>query len=172
MANYESPDYQIILTEGNFEIRTYEAFYMVTYEKSQNAQTNLSGRNSAFGTLFRYISNENASREKISMTVPVIMESEQDQLKMAFVVPKEKWDAIPKPLDPNLKITQFDAGKYGVLSYRGSWSSDKEQQKAEELRAWVEKKGYSVTSGYKMAVYNGPFVPALFRHNEILVKVA
>ena len=93
-------------------------------------------------------------------------------MKMAFVVPKEKWDAIPKPLDPSLKITQFDAGKYGVISYRGSWSSGKEQQKAEELRAWLEKKGYSVTSGYKMAVYNGPFVPALFRHNEILVKVA
>ena len=59
MSKYESPDYQIILTEGNFEIRNYEAFYMVTYEKSQNALTNQSGRNSAFGTLFRYISNEN-----------------------------------------------------------------------------------------------------------------
>jgi len=40
-----------------------------------------------------------------------------------------------------LKINQCDAGKYGVLADRGSWSSEKEQQKAEELRAWVEKKG-------------------------------
>ena len=55
------------------------------------------------------------NNRKISMTVPVIQELAGEQMKIAFVVPKEQWENIPEPTSPWLTVKKFDSGLFAVI---------------------------------------------------------
>ena len=60
---YETQSYEVIKTVGEAELRFYPSVMM--------AKTSV---NSGFSSLFRYISGNNTSQQKISMTTPVHMD--------------------------------------------------------------------------------------------------
>ena len=99
MGKYETPKYDILLRENEFEIREYVDFFVVEYENSKDPEIQ-----EGFRTLFKYISNDNVDKEKISMTVPVIQQEFRENKKMAFVVPKKFGTEIPKPNNPNVEV--------------------------------------------------------------------
>ena len=167
MSKYESPDYDILIKEDEFEIRKYVDFFIVEYDNVNDPEI----RN-AFGSLFRYISNDNKENKKISMTTPVIQEVTKDNMKMAFVVPKEFGDRIPSPNNPNLKLKKFDEGLFAVISYSGFSSKSKEEKMKNTLETWILEKDYLLLSNFMLAFYNPPFVPPMFRRNEIWVRIA
>lgn len=166
MGRYETPDYNVVLEEGNFEIRDYKDFYIVEYDNDNDP-----GIQRGFGTLFNYISSDNRENEKIKMTVPVIEELKGNKKKMAFVVPSKFGDKIPKPNNPNLNVKKFLTGRFAVIRYSGSSNKAKEDDKKDKLSAWLREKGYSEVSNYMLAFYNAPFIPPMFRRNEIIVRV-
>lgn len=84
MSKYETPDYEVIEKEDDFELRRYDDFYIVEYNNETDPDINR-----GFKTLFNYISSENKENEKMSMTVPVIQEKTETNKKMAFVVPEK-----------------------------------------------------------------------------------
>ena len=167
MGRYETPEYDVIEKEGNFEIRDYSDFYIVEYANAHDPNMN-----NGFGTLFNYISKGNKQHEKINMTVPVIMESTETGSKMAFILPKDNWQNIPEPNDDRLRVQPFQKGRFACIQYSGSWSSQKEQENTQKLREWLKSKNLTPQSTMMMAVYNGPYVPAVFRRNEILVRIS
>ena len=62
---YEEPSYELLSTTEQYEVRRYyERLVVQTLEES--------GRNQAFRRLFKYISGDNNTASKISMTVPVL----------------------------------------------------------------------------------------------------
>ena len=69
-AGYESAEYKVIESDGNFEVREYPDLMLVATTTKIDAQ----GRDGSFMKLFRYISGANESEQKISMTTPVFME--------------------------------------------------------------------------------------------------
>ncbi len=166
MSVYETPDYEVLLKENPFEIRRYSDFLMVEYENEEDPLSN-----NGFGTLFRYISNDNEEKKRISMTIPVIEEMTDKKRKMAFVIPKKHWEHAPKPNDPNLSIKSFDSGSFAVIRYSGLSNRQKEQKKLEHLVEWVDQKGYRRVSNAMLAFYNSPFALPMVRRNEIMVKV-
>jgi len=166
MFNYETPYYEVIKTDNPIEIRLYENFYMVEYDNKNDPNIN-----NGFGTLFRYISSDNTENQKISMTIPVIEEMKDDRLKMAFVVPKEHWEKIPKPNNPNLSIKEFEKGYFAVIKYSGFSNKNKEKDKLEKLEDWIAKNDYSKVSNPMLAFYNPPITPPMFRRNEIMIRV-
>lgn len=166
MGRYEHPEYQVILTETPYELRKYETFTVVEY--SNDADPNA---DAAFRTLFRYISSDNKEHRKINMTVPVIEEIESGNMKMAFVVPKDFREQTPEPMNPLLKVKTIEGGVFAVINYGGRSNASTEQEMTENLTRWIQGKGYQRISNFMLAFYNDPFTPALFRHNEILVKV-
>ena len=114
MSKYESPDYEVLLKEDEYEIRKYVDFFIVEYENDMDPEIN-----KGFGTLFNYISSDNKDSEKISMTTPVIQQMNKEVKKMAFVVPGKFGQQIPEPNNPNLKVKKFDQGLFGVIRYSG-----------------------------------------------------
>ncbi len=164
MSKYETPDYDVVIKEDDFEIRKYADFFVVEYE---NDQENTSG----FQTLFSYISSDNKENEKISMTVPVIQDVLKENKKMAFVVPGKYADQVPQPNNPNLKVKKFKAGLFGVIEYSGFSNSSKELKMTKKLEGWIREHNYKKDSNYMRASYNPPFVPPMFRRNEIWVRV-
>ncbi|MDW7671959.1 MAG: heme-binding protein [Bacillota bacterium] len=166
MGFYETPEYEVVLKDSPFEIRRYSDFLMVEYENEEDPFSQ-----NGFGTLFRYISNDNEERQRISMTVPVIEEMTEEKRKMAFVVPRKHWENTPKPNNPHLGIKSFDSGIFAVIRYSGLSNRQKEQENWERLVEWADQKGYRRVSNAMLAFYNSPFALPMVRRNEIMVRV-
>lgn len=167
MAYYERPEYKLIKKDGDFELRKYEKFYIVKYRDSKDINLN-----SGFQTLFSYISKNNSKNQKISMTVPVIEEKKEDAMTMSFVVPKEFFSDIPKPKDSRLEIEDVDHGYYAVVSFKGTSNEIIEKKQENSLKDWVERNQWEIVDDFMVAYYNPPFIPGIFKKNEIWVKIA
>ena len=166
MEKYESPQYDVTLKEDAYEIRTYSEFYVVEYDNANDPQIDR-----GFGTLFNYISNDNANNTKIAMTVPVIEEVSHQKKKMAFVVPGKFGDHIPKPNNDHLTVKKFEGGLFAVIAYSGFSNETKETKMRERLQTWLIEKGYKSYGNYMLAFYTPPFVPPMFRKNEIMIRI-
>lgn len=166
MSQYESPEFEIVQKEESFELRKYPAFYLVEYDNASDPNIE-----NGFNKLFAYIGSNNSENKKISMTIPVIEEVKSDQRKIAFVVPKSFGDKIPKPKSKHLNVTAFEEGLYAVITYSGRSTDSMERQKSEMLHQWIQKKHWTIQSNDKLAIYNAPFTPGIFRKNEIMIKV-
>lgn len=166
MGRYESPDYTMKEKEGAFEIREYQEYYVVKYKENEDPM--ISG---GFQTLFRYISRNNEKETKISMTVPVIEKKEEDLYTMSFVLPKEHHQDIPLPKDRRLQIEKVQRGIYATITYSGVSTAKVENEQELRLHEWLTKKGYRASGETRVAYYNPPFVPGLFRRNEIWIPV-
>lgn len=166
MSKYETLDYDVILKDGDFEIREYFDFHIVEYDNENDPNIE-----SGFGTLFKYISSDNRENEKISMTIPVIEELDGEKKKMAFVVPGKFGDRIPEPNNSNLNIKKFNRGLFATVLYSGFSNKSKEAKMKKRLYEWLQVKGYEIQSNYMLAFYNPPIVPPMFRRNEILVRI-
>jgi hypothetical protein len=44
-------------------------------------------------------------------------------------------------------------------------------QKTEELSDWLVRNGITPKSNFVVALYNPPFIPGIFRRNEIIVDI-
>merc|ERR1712187_728924 len=92
-TSYEAAPYQVIRTDGDFEVREYPDINLVSIN-SENG-------NQGFRDLFNYISGDNEMNEKIPMTVPVYMQDVDNMEKMAFVMPADMVD-VPAPTNPEV----------------------------------------------------------------------
>lgn len=164
MSKYETLNYDVVLKEDNYEIRKYSDFFIVEYE---NIDENTSG----FRALFKYISNDNKENKKIAMTTPVIQEMIDENKKIAFVLPDKYFNQIPEPNNPDLRVKKFDQGLFGVIQYSGFSNKRKELEMMEKLEGWILKNFYIKKSNYMLASYNAPFMPPMFRRNEIWIRV-
>lgn len=167
MSKSETPDYDVLLKEKECEIRQYPEFFIVEYEDTNDPKIK-----NAFGSLFKYISDDNKEKKKIAMTSPVIEEVTDGMKKMAFVAPREFGVNIPEPNNPKLKVKEFETGLLGVIQYSGLSHRSKKLKMMDKLEHWLSQKGYNRESEYMLAFYNAPFVLPMFRKNEIWVRVS
>ncbi|PHQ32273.1 SOUL family heme-binding protein [Rhodopirellula bahusiensis] len=179
-AGYESAEYKVIESDGEFEIREYPDLMLVATKTKIDAQ----GRDGSFMKLFRYISGANEAEQKISMTTPVFMENDQadSEVQMGFVMPKEvAVEGVPSPTGPNVDVRKRAGGRFAVLRFPGKLDKKLAKESEAKLRAWMETKGLTAavneddesnnTSGVEAASYDPPFTPAALRRNEVLIRL-
>lgn len=183
MATEEAP-YTVIKTDDIFELREYAP--QVLAEIIVDGDLEGAG-NKAFRPLFRYISGDNKSRGKISMTVPVSQEQKGEEIAMTAPVSQQsvqgKWavsfmmpasftmETLPTPDDPNIKLRQVPARRVAAVRYSGFWSEEKYLLNKEKLEKWIKENRFTVTGEPVWARYNAPFTPWFMRRNEILIPV-
>lgn len=179
MAKYETPEYQVIKSYKNIEIRKYSSYLVAevitTGERDKAA-------NEAFMILFNYISGNNLPSEKIPMTVPVSQKGEKismtvpvEQLrgdnswKMSFVLPsKYNMENIPKPKDARIKIYKQEASKRAVIRFSGFSSDSNLSKNKQKLDNYIKENDIKVKSEAIYAFYNAPFTLPFLRRNEIM----
>jgi hypothetical protein len=167
MSYHESPSYTLIMSEPPFEIRLYENFSIVEYDNDADLESD-----GGFRTLFSYISQENASKAKISMTVPVFERVKGQGKKMAFVVPKAYSGNVPAPLNPYLKVETIEPTQFAVIRFSGLMRRTKEQQQLTLLKDWAKRKHLNLIGEPIIAYYNAPFTPPFLRRNEVLMAIS
>jgi effector-binding domain-containing protein len=184
MATDEAP-YTVIKTDDIFELREYAP--QVLAEIIVDGDLEGAG-NKAFRPLFRYISGDNKSRDKIAMTAPVSQEQAGEKISMTAPVSQQsvqgKWavsfmmptsysmENLPTPDDPNIKLRQVSARRVAVVRYSGFWSEKKFLRYQQELENWITANNLKVIGEPVWARYNPPFTLWFLRRNEILIAIA
>ncbi len=143
-AAYESAEYKVVESDGNFEVREYPDMMLVATTTKIDAQNSEgTGRDVSFMKLFRYISGANESDQKISMTTPVFMENDKadSKVQMGFVMPKEvAAEGVPAPTAADVSVRKRVGGRFAVLRFPGRLDAKLAKESETKLRAWMETK--------------------------------
>ncbi len=174
-AAYETAEYQVVESDGKFEIREYPDLMLVATKSRLDAQ----GRDGSFMKLFRYISGANESDKKIAMTTPVFMENNKEDaaVQMGFVMPKDiSAEGVPAPRGEGVNVRKRAGGRFAVLRFSGQLNSKSAKESEAKLRSWMASKGLVAddsvgSSGVETAGYDPPFTPGPLRRNEVLIRL-
>jgi hypothetical protein len=180
----EEATYTVVENDGEFEIRDYAPHVLA--ETVVRGPFGRAG-NEAFRMLFRYISGDNRSRQKVAMTAPVSQEPSGEKIAMTAPVGQQpaegRWivsftmpasstlETLPEPGDPQVTLRQVPARRMAALRYSGVWTETSYLRHKMKLESWVRTRGLRVAGDPVWARYNPPFAPWFLRRNEILVPV-
>jgi hypothetical protein len=180
----EEPQYAVIKTDGDFEIRRY-APYIVAETVVTDADQE-SGTNVGFRRLAGFIFGNNRTKEsiemtapvtttrseKIAMTAPVETSRKGDDVVMAFMMPSQyTLETLPEPTDSGVLIRQVPERVMAVLKFSGSWSEERFQEQTGKLQEWLRKHDVKAMGAPVVARYNAPWTPWFMRRNEIQIEV-
>jgi hypothetical protein len=166
-AATETPSYEVIKKDGDFEIRRYPALALAKATMGTSESNN-----SPFGKLFKFISGANERQEKIAMTAPVLIDRDQKNGSMSFIIPKEvAAKGAPEPSASDLSIAQMPGGRVATLRFGGSMDTQKESEAIERLRTWLKDQGIKPGESALAAYYDPPWTPPFMRRNEVLIPL-
>jgi effector-binding domain-containing protein len=180
----EEAAYTVIKKDTHFEIRDYAPHIIAETVVQGNLKD---AGDTAFKKLFRYISGDNRSRDKVSMTAPVSQKPGGKKIEMTAPVAqqrdKESWvvsfmmptsytiKTLPEPEDNEITLRQVPARRMAAIRYSGFWSEEGYLRHKAELESWINKMGLTVVGVPIWARYNPPFMPWFLRRNEVLIPI-
>ena len=172
----EEPKYQILKSNKNYEIRKYKDRLAV--------EVTYSNEDSGFRYLFNYISGENTTAEKVSMTVPVtqsvkidmtapVTQSKKDgKMVMQFFLPsKFTFNTAPKPTNSRVSLVVLEGDIYAVVKYSGRVTNKNFQKHYQQLKEFLIEDNINFIEPPIRATFNGPFTLPVFRRNEVMMKI-
>jgi hypothetical protein len=180
----EEAKYDVVVKENNFEIRDYAPHIVAETLVEGNLED---AGSKAFNKLFRYISGNNRSREKVAMTAPVSQEQAREKIAMTAPVGQQfvegKWavsfmmpasytlESLPEPADAAVRLRKVPARRMAVVQYSGFWSEKSYLEHKSELEAWLDARQLQRLGTPLWARYDAPFTPWFLRRNEIMIPV-
>ncbi|WP_251366936.1 heme-binding protein [Polynucleobacter sp. MG-Unter2-18] len=187
----EEPKFSIIEKSEPFELRAY-APQLVAEVKVEGDLDAASSQ--GFRLIAAFIFGQNQVSEKITMTVPVGIETSQstkiamtvpvgieaskdsvkgvNQWVFSFVMPSEYTMAtLPKPINPLVTIRELPAQKRAAITFSGFYNDAKVLEKTKALEEWIKSKQWQAIGSPQFARYNPPWSIPFMRRNEILITV-
>jgi len=184
----ESPRYKTVHKDNKFEIREYEEYILAEVEIDGDFSSALQ---KGFRVLADYIFGGNTSKAHIKMTVPVTQQAagsekiemtapvtsspveEGKKYIIAFTMPsKYTLETLPDPANKTISFRKVAKHRVATLRFSGNLNSKLATRKAKELETLLQENKYSKKSGFVFAQYNPPWIPGLFRRNEVLAEVS
>jgi hypothetical protein len=165
-AGYESAPYEVVRSDGKYELRDYPGLTLVETIPLENGKAD-----GGFNRLFGFITGANETKQEISMTTPVFMSNTESNETMAFVMPAALTsDVVPKPTDGSLRVRVVAAGRFAVLRFSGGRNAENETLNLELLKTWMSTQGLSSTSAPVYGYFDPPWTPAFLRRNEVMLR--
>lgn len=164
-AGYASAPYKTLRREGDFELRDYPALTL--------AETSLRESDGSFMRLFHFIGGQNAAKQRIAMTTPVIMGGTGTNATMAFVMPASASESsIPQPTEPAVVIKTLPSGTFAVLRFSGRRNQANEANAVNRLAGWLAQEKLSPIESPLFAYFDPPWTPAFLCRNEVMFRLA
>ena len=184
IRNTPEPQYQVLLLEGEFEIRSYPSLLIAeTLVGNDYKEASSIGFKRLAGYIFGGNTRQEqmamttpvlreANNEKIAMTAPVLQQNEGRQWRMSFVMPVGySLKTLPIPLDSNVTLKQLPIKKVAVLQYSGSLNEDVIFQNSQKLLIWLNQRSLKPISPARSAAYDPPWTLPMLRRNEIHIDI-
>lgn len=189
----EQQPYELVQRYADFELRRYPVHAVAEVEVS--ASFDRAG-NAAFRPLFKYISGNNAGRQSLAMTAPVIQSAAPQSRKMqmtapvlqsgppaegksddgpylvAFVLPDGMTeDAAPVPADPLIRIRTVPGSTAAAIRFSGGGSGSAFAKRNRTLQDAIAAAGMRASGPPRFARFDPPFKPWFLRRNEAIQDV-
>lgn len=183
----EEPQYQLLQSDGAFELRQYEPVLLAQVEVDGEAGA---ARNAGFRLLAGYIFGGNQGQKKIAMTAPVTQAAAPPGEKIAMTAPvtqaaagPARWrvsftmpraytlDTLPTPNDARVQFVTLPGDRRAVIRFDGFSSESNLGRHRALLEAWVQQRGLRPVGDYVSAFYNDPMTLPWNRRNEWWVAV-
>ena len=183
MSNVEQPDYKLITSKENIEIRDYTPMIIAEVEVPGERKEAI---REGFKILADYIFGNNTSTnqmdmtapvthelsEKMAMTAPVLQEKQMEKWKVRFVMPKKyTFDTLPKPNSKNVILIQLPARRFAVIQFSGLADDENIKQHTTELEKYLLDQKRKVIGKPLLAFYNPPWTLPFFRRNEVMLEI-
>ena len=198
MSDVEIAPYEVIKTDGAFEIRHYPD--LLVAEVSSNGERE-EAINAGFRPLADFIFGANEPAESIAMTAPVTQQKQTneqakeqardgqpiamtapvlqqstelgDAWQVRFVMPrKHTLSDMPKPKNSQVKLIEVPARYVVAIRFAGSIRDTHVMKQLETLKAYVAKEKLVVSGEPTFAFYNPPWTLPFLRRNEIWWELA
>ena len=182
----EQPKFSVVKKDGDFELRQMVAYAVAETEVQASFKE---AGNIAFWKLYHYIQGQNQGQksipmtalvglqptgraEKIAMSAPVSQTRSAQGYLVSFTLPAVySAETAPRPNDPSVSLRQVPARKVAVITYSGSWSESRYEQKKTALLHWIAAQGLQAKGQPILARYNPPYTLWFLRHNEVQLEV-
>ena len=183
LSDVEKPDYKVIQSEQNIEIRQYEPMIIAEVEVDGK-------REDAIGDGFRlladYIFGDNTvqqvismtapvqqkENQKIAMTAPVQQQSTGKSWRMSFVMPsKSSMDSLPVPNNNHVRLKEILTKKFVVIEFSGTNSNENVTEHENQLINYIEANQIKINGSPKYAFYNPPWSLPFLRRNEVMIEI-
>ena len=183
MSDVEKPDYEVIQSVQNIEIRQYEPMIIAEVEVDGK-------REDAIGDGFRlladYIFGNNTvqqvismtapvqqkENQKIAMTAPVQQQSTGKSWRMSFVMPsKYSMDSLPVPNNNLVRLKEILTKKFVVIEFSGTNSNENVTEHENQLMNYIEANQIKINGSPKYAFYNPPWSLPFLRRNEVMIEI-
>lgn len=167
-SDTEHQQYEVIETDGSFEIRYYPSAIMASVSVDGN-YNNSSGK--GFRILAGYIFGSNSEDMKIPMTAPVHMQLDSTGNYMSFVMPSDyDMDILPDPDDDQIRIHESSPAHMAAIRFGGFANDEKIEMHKSKLREYLESKNIAYSEPFIYLGYNPPY-QMVDRRNEVIVKI-
>ena len=176
----EEPDYQVVRSLGEVEVRQYAAYTVAEVVVAGPADD---AGEQAFPILAGYIFGKNKGEKrfemtapvtqaavpvKLEMTAPVTQTARPDGFLVQFVLPKGVTVAnAPEPLDARVQLRGVLPARVAVIRYSGFWSESNYNEHLTRLQAVLRTAALAWSGEPVYSRYNAPFTPWFMRRNEI-----
>ena len=165
----ETPNYKVIKTLGDVEIREYPN--MILAQTKLGSKQYVSSGNSGFSTVAGYIFGGNQQKQKIAMTAPVIMNMSDTDASMSFVMPSQyQLSDLPVPNSNAVSLVTQDSMTLAVLRFGGFSSDEKIAKYAQILTLVLQEKNIRTKGSLLYMGYNAPW-DVINRRNEVAFQI-
>lgn len=183
MSDVKKPDYEIISSDKNIEIRRYAPIIIAEVAVQGPREEAISD---GFRLLADYIFGNNTATQKIAMTAPVSQQVNQkiamtapvqqqlsgDAWKVSFVMPSEYTiETLPKPNNPSVMLREIPKKEYIVVRFSGRSSNENIAKHEKQLMDYIEAHKIDAMGSPIYAFYNPPWTLPFLRRNEIMLEI-
>lgn len=183
MYKVEQPDYDVLSSVDNIEIRQYTAMII--------AEVDVEGkRKDAIGKGFRILADyifgnnrvkenvpmtapvQQQAHEKIAMTAPVQQRPWHHHWKISFIMPAQyRLDTLPTPNNQAIQLRQLPAKRVIAIRFSGTRSKSAINHYENQLRKHIETHQIPASNSPTYAFYNPPWTLPFLRRNEIMFDI-
>ena len=183
MSNVEKPDYKVIQTERNIEIRQYEPMIIAEVEVDGKREDAI---REGFRLIADYIFGNNTVQrdiamtapvqqqesQKIAMTAPVQQQSTGRSWQISFVMPsKYSMETLPQPKNDRVRLKEIMTKKFVVIKFSGTNSNENVTEHENQLMNYIEANQIEIIDSPKYAFYNAPWTLPFMRRNEVMIEI-
>lgn len=176
------PDYRVLASEGDFEIRAYPA---ITVAETVVRGERKAALNRGFGLLADYTFAKSRDGEALPMTVPVLQDGGDPMAsdpplfddwveggwRVRFVMPEGRSaDDLPAPPE-GIELVELPPRRVGAVRFPGVANDDRLASQESLLRGWLARQNEPSASEPEFAFYNSPMIPPPLRRSEVLIPL-
>lgn len=183
----ESPKFKLIKSDGKYEIREYaecinasvevDSAYNAALGQGFNILADYIFGNNRAGTgiaMTSPVTEQQIKSAKIEMTAPVtaVKIGKNPKYMISFTMPsKYTLETLPQPVNTAIVLSKVLTHKAAVLKFSGYLNEKTIVRKTQELADWLKQNNLQAQPEFVSAQYNPPWIPGVFRRNEIIAKL-